>query len=224
MPRQRSPNRDRAFEIYKEYDGKIENRRIAEMLGISEKSVGGWKCKDKWEDKLNGVLQSEERSTPKERGGQPGNQNAVNHGAPLGNLNAIKHGAYQSIYANYLPADEEVVYKQMPGEANLESEIRLLRLKLTRLLNREGTFFYDMFGNRHEKKLSEEEREAGILACTKQLEKLVRTQNLIQCRALEEEEQQVRIQKLRAEVRRIEADKGSGVGSVVFVGEGDLIE
>lgn len=224
MPRQRSPNRERAFEIYKEYGGKIENRRIAEMLGISEKSVGGWKCKDKWEDKLNGVLQSKERSTPKERGGQPGNRNAVNHGAPLGNLNAIKHGAYQSIYANYLPADEETVYEQMPGEANLESEIRLLRLKLTRLLNREETFFYDMYGNKHEKDLSEEEREAGILACTKQLEKLVRTQNLIQCRELEKEEQQVRIQKLRAEVCRMEAEKGNGVGSVLFVGEGDLIE
>ncbi len=37
MPRQRSPNRDRAFEIYKEHGGNIENRRIAEMLDISEK-------------------------------------------------------------------------------------------------------------------------------------------------------------------------------------------
>ena len=53
MPRQRSPNRDRAFEIYREHGGNIENRRIAEMLGISEKSVSGWKCKDKWDDNLN---------------------------------------------------------------------------------------------------------------------------------------------------------------------------
>ena len=67
MPRQRSPNRDRAFEIYREHGGNIENRRIAEILGISEKSVGGWKCKDKWDSKMNGVLQSEEQSTPKEK-------------------------------------------------------------------------------------------------------------------------------------------------------------
>lgn len=197
MPRQRSPNRDLAFEIYREHGGNIENRRIAEMLDISEKTVGGWKCKDRWEDKLNGVLQTEERSTPKEKGGQPGNKNAIDNdgGAPPGNLNAIKHGAYQTIYAAYLQSEEKVLYEQMPGEADLESEIRLLRLKIARLLNRQEDFFYDMFGNRHDKELSEEEREAGILACMKQLEKLVRTQerNQMQREQLELERKKVKL-------------------------------
>lgn len=201
MPRQRSPNRDRAFEIYREHGGKIENRRIAEMLGISEKSVSGWKCKDKWEDKLNGVLQTEERSTPKEKGGQPGNKNAIGNdgGAPEGNLNAIKHGAYQTIYAAYLQQEEKKVYEQMPGEADLEAEIRLLRLKITRLLNRQEDFFYDMFGNRHDKEISEENREAGILACMKQLEKLVRTQerNQLQREQLDLERKKVKLMEQR---------------------------
>lgn len=207
MPRQRSPNRDKAFEIYRDHGGKIENRRIAEILCVPEKSVGGWKCKDKWDDKLNGVLQSEERSTPKGKGGQPGNQNAVGHGAPPGNLNAVKHGAYQTIYADYLPEQEKHVYEQMPGEADLEAEIRLLRLKITRLLNRQESFFYDMFGKRHNKQISEEDREAGILACTKQLEKLVRTQDIIRKKGLSEEEQKARIAKLQAETKRISEDK-----------------
>ena len=198
MPLQRSPNRDRAFEIYREHGGKIENRRIAEMLGISEKSVGGWKCKDRWEDKLNGVLQTEEQSTPKEKGGQLGNRNAAGNSggaAPPGNLNAIKHGAYQTIYAAYLQNEEKAVYEQMPGEADLESEIRLLRLKIARLLNRQADFFYDMFGNRHDKQISEEDREAGILACMKQLEKLVRTQerNQMQREQLELERKKVKL-------------------------------
>ena len=198
MPRQRSPNRDRAFEIYREHGGKIENRRIAEMLGISEKSVGGWKCKDRWEDKLNGVLQTEEQSTPKEKGGQLGNRNAAGNSggaAPPGNLNAIKHGAYQTIYAAYLQNEEKAVYEQMPGEADLESEIRLLRLKIARLLNRQADFLYDMFGNRHDKQISEEDREAGILACMKQLEKLVRTQerNQMQREQLELERKKVKL-------------------------------
>lgn len=221
MPRQRSPNRDRAFEIYREHGGNIENRRIAEMLGISEKSVSGWKCKDRWEDKLNGVLQTEERSTPKEKGGQPGNKNAVGNdgGAPPGNLNAIKHGAYQTIYAAYLQNEEKAVYEQMPGEADLESEIRLLRLKIARLLNRQDSFFYDMFGNRHDKKLSEEDREAGILACMKQLEKLVRTQEQIRRRALDDEEQQARIAKLQAETARMAEDKEDYDGVTIYGGE-----
>ena len=66
MARQRDPNRDKAFEIYKEHNGNITNRAIAEMLDVSEKTIGSWKSKskDNWNEKLNGVLQSDERSTP----------------------------------------------------------------------------------------------------------------------------------------------------------------
>ncbi|KAB6698702.1 hypothetical protein GMA92_12525 [Turicibacter sanguinis] len=67
MARERSPNRDKAFELYKESNGEIQNREIANILGISEKTVSGWKVKDKWSSKLNGVLQINERSTPKEK-------------------------------------------------------------------------------------------------------------------------------------------------------------
>lgn len=66
MARERSPNRDKAFELYKESNGEIQNREIANILGISEKTVSGWKVKDKWNSKLNGVLQTNERSTPKD--------------------------------------------------------------------------------------------------------------------------------------------------------------
>ena len=189
------------------------------MLDVSEKTVSGWQCKDRWEDKLNGVLQSEERSTPKEKGGQIGNQNAVDHGAPPRNLNAIKHGAYQTIYAAYLQNEEKAVYEQMPGEADLEAEIRLLRLKIARLLNRQEDFFYDMFGNRHDKELSEEDREAGILACMKQLEKLVRTQNQICRRALDDEEQRARIAKLQAETARMAEEEEDYDGVTIYGGE-----
>lgn len=64
MPRARDPNRDKAFEIFKEHSGDITNRKIAEMLNCPEKSTGGWKSKDKWNKKLNGVLQTDELSTP----------------------------------------------------------------------------------------------------------------------------------------------------------------
>lgn len=110
MPRERSPNRDRAFEIYKDHDGKIENRRIAEILLISEKTVGGWKCKDSWDSKLNGVLQTNKRSTLKKRGGQPGNKNAVDAGAPPRNHNAEKHG----LFRKWLPEETFSIIQEMP--------------------------------------------------------------------------------------------------------------
>ncbi|MGI2827751.1 phage terminase small subunit-related protein, partial [Bacillus cytotoxicus] len=61
MARQRSPNRDKAYQIFKEHNGEITNRKIAELLStsektVSEKTVGGWKTKDKWVQQMNGVL------------------------------------------------------------------------------------------------------------------------------------------------------------------------
>lgn len=48
MPKAQSENRKKAKEIFDEHDGQISNREIAGILGCSEKTVSGWKCKDKW--------------------------------------------------------------------------------------------------------------------------------------------------------------------------------
>ena len=100
MPRQRSPNRDKAFEIYKEHGGNIENRQIAKILNISEKTVGGWKCKDQWHDKLNGVLQKNTEYSKRKKGGQPQNKNSKGHvsSVPKGNKNAESHGFFSKIF------------------------------------------------------------------------------------------------------------------------------
>lgn len=57
MARVRSPDRDKAFEIYKEYKGNIDLVKIAELLDIPAGTIRGWKNKDKWNDKLNGTFQ-----------------------------------------------------------------------------------------------------------------------------------------------------------------------
>jgi phage terminase small subunit len=60
MARQRDPRREEAFNIYMQHNGDITNRAIADQLNLPEKTVGGWKSKDSWKDKLygdsNGVL------------------------------------------------------------------------------------------------------------------------------------------------------------------------
>lgn len=119
MSQQRSPNRDKAFEIYKEHGGKIANRRIAEMLNISEKTVGGWKCKDKWDKQINGVLQTNKQSTPKSRGGQPGNKNAVGNSggaAPKGNKNAEKHG----FFSRWLPPETLEIVQAIESKSPID--------------------------------------------------------------------------------------------------------
>ncbi|OOM17188.1 terminase small subunit [Clostridium saccharobutylicum] len=67
MPRVRSPERDKAKELYIQHNGEITNREIANILNISEKTVSGWKVKDKWNGESNGVLQKKIRSTPNKK-------------------------------------------------------------------------------------------------------------------------------------------------------------
>jgi len=58
MPKPRSPNRDKAFEIFKKHNGEIENRRIAEQLNENEKLIAVWKSRDGWLKKNNDVQQT----------------------------------------------------------------------------------------------------------------------------------------------------------------------
>jgi len=56
-----------------------------------------------------------------------------------------------------------------------------------------------LWATRHDKQISEEDREAGILACMKQLEKLVRTQerNQMQREQLDLERKKVKLMEQR---------------------------
>ena len=56
MARSRSPNRDKAFEIYKEHKGNIKLIDIASMLNIKDTQVRKWKSQDQWDNKIKGTL------------------------------------------------------------------------------------------------------------------------------------------------------------------------
>lgn len=108
MARARDPNRNRAFEIYKEHNGNIQNREISKILAVPEKTISGWKCKDKWNQKLNGVLRKDTEYSKRKKGGQPGNKNALGHGGtgPPENKNAEKYG----FFSKYLPDETKEIF------------------------------------------------------------------------------------------------------------------
>ncbi|MDA1972904.1 phage terminase small subunit [Bacillus cereus] len=140
MARQRSPDRNKAYEIFKEHNGDITNRKIAELLStsektVSEKTVGGWKSKDGWIDKLNGVLHKNERSTPKKDteyskkkpGAPKGNKNAVNNrgGAKKGNKNAVGNSGGAAPLRNGNAATHGLYRKYLPQEIyDLKEELK----------------------------------------------------------------------------------------------------
>lgn len=101
MPRERSPSREKALELYKENNGNITNRQIATILGEDEKVIAVWKNRDKWR---NVVQQSNESCTTKNKGGQPGNKNAS---GPPENKNAERHG----FFSKWLPAESAEIMK-----------------------------------------------------------------------------------------------------------------
>lgn len=73
MPRQRSPNRDKAFRLWQESGGMIELVDIAKQLDVPEGTIRGWKKKDKWDSNLNGTFQTNtERSEPKKNTAKAG--------------------------------------------------------------------------------------------------------------------------------------------------------
>lgn len=88
---------------------------IAEQLDLPAGTIRGWKAKDDWDKRLNGALPKDtERS--KQRGGQPGNQNAIGHGAPLRNKNAEKHG----FFSKWLPAETMEIMQAIESKSPLD--------------------------------------------------------------------------------------------------------
>lgn len=56
MPRSRSPNRDKAKQLYLESDGDIKLKDIADQLSIKDSQVRKWKSQDKWDEERKGAL------------------------------------------------------------------------------------------------------------------------------------------------------------------------
>ena len=84
MGKSRSPNRDKAFQLYKENNGNISAKEISIILDEKINNIYAWKNKDEWDYNFNRV------------GAPKGNKNALGNkgGAKIGNLNNLKHGHY----------------------------------------------------------------------------------------------------------------------------------
>lgn len=95
MPRARSPNRDKAFELWLGSGKSRTIKNISEELGVSENQVRKWKNQDKWENRealpnvtksngntiqTNGNITNQSKPAKRKRGGQKGNQNRYEHG------------------------------------------------------------------------------------------------------------------------------------------------
>ena len=110
MAKSRNPNRDKAFDLYKQHYGKITSKEIAVLLNEKVKNIEYWRIMDSWKQKYN----------PK--GGAPkGNKNAVGNdgGAPQGNQNARTYGWY----SKYFPTETRNLIKEAEAAGGSPLEI-----------------------------------------------------------------------------------------------------
>lgn len=140
MPRARSPNRDKAFELWKESGKSRTLKEIAQELGVSESQVRKWKNLDKWDEaqalpnvtksignaaESKGNVTIEEKTPKRKRGGQKGNQNRY------------VHGLYANPTMDMIPQEELNRLSQMnfdnPAELLID-EIMLLTVRERQLM------------------------------------------------------------------------------------------
>lgn len=110
MPRAPDSRVEEAKELF---DQGMKLIDIAKQLSISEGTVRSWKSRYKWG---NATLQKKKRNAAKHRGGQPGNKNAVGHGAPKKNKNAEKHG----FFSKYLPEETFSIVQEIDEQDPLD--------------------------------------------------------------------------------------------------------
>jgi len=62
VARKRSPERDKAFEVWRNSGGKMPLKDIAEKLNVSPSQVRKWKSQDKWDQKFKGNVTKQKKS------------------------------------------------------------------------------------------------------------------------------------------------------------------
>lgn len=160
MAKARSPNREKAFQLWKESGGETPLKEIASQLSVSDIQIRKWKNLDQWEARLNGNVTNEKAKMngnvtiekKKKRGGQPGNGNAKDHGAPIGNdnakdnnggapignKNALITGKYERIFKDCLDEEEQEACQELDTDelAQINLELELLTVRERRMMKR----------------------------------------------------------------------------------------
>lgn len=182
MARERRPERDFAFELFRKSKGRLEVKEIAKKLNVKAATVSQWKYRDKWEEKLK----------EKRRGGQFGNKNAEGAGAPKGNKNAETHGGYSSIDLNNLPEEDQAYISNLSldTETNFKNELQILLAKEKDIRRRLEALDYEP----EDKLYLSRESEMQAVPKPEQLE------------GLEPEERVERISKLQPTLKTITRD------------------
>lgn len=156
MARERSPERDKAKQMWLKSGGTMKLKDIAAALSVPDSRIRKWKALDNWDADLNGSAPLEEKGSAPRRGAPKGNKNAVGNrggappgnqnaagnrggkGGPAGNKKAVTTGEYESIWFDTLTEEEKKLLDTIDTDPiqQAEEEIQLWSIRQLRMLQR----------------------------------------------------------------------------------------
>ncbi|WP_309480288.1 phage terminase small subunit [Brevibacillus agri] len=240
MAKARSPNRERALQIWLERKGDITNRELAELLGEKEKTISNWKSRDQW----NVVLQTGECSTTIKReskaGAPKGNKNAVGNSggaAPKRNSNAVTHGFFRKFFPDETLEIMEQIETRSPLDMLWDNiviqytaiiraqQIMFVRDQQdeTRVLKKQKdgeTSFEQEWEYQHawDKQATFLQAQSRAMAT---LQSLIRQYDDMCNKGLATEEQRLRVEKLKLEVGKLREPGNDEKGIVIQINYGE---
>lgn len=156
MARERSPERDKAKQMWLESGGAMKLKDIAAALFVGETQVRKWKSQDKWAADLNSNVTNEAKSNVTKRGAPKGNKNAVGNcggappgnqnakgngggaGGPPGNKKAVTTGEHETIWLDTLTETEQHLIYQVDTDPIIQANesLYLLTIRERRMMQR----------------------------------------------------------------------------------------
>jgi len=225
----RAPD-ERAEKAFKLYQQGLKLIEIARQLEVPEGTVRSWKNRYKWS---NATLQKNNCNVAKRnKGGQPGNKNALGHGAPKENKNAEKHG----FFAKWLPEETFEIFQEIQQKDPLDILWDNIMLQFTAIVRAQKIMFVKDQEDKTLEKIEEKfgnvigerwevqqawDKHANFLQAQsramKTLESMIRQYDemLHKNWELATEEQKIRMQKLKSEIKILE--DGSSIGDRVVI-------
>lgn len=201
LAKERSPNRDLAFEMYKESKGEMLLKDIAAALDIKEGTIRAWKNRDKWDESIGVTLQKKKSNVKKDcnvtnkkketKSTKTKKYKMTKESYPLqarpNNKNAVSTGEYEKILFDTMDDSElELIKNIQQNKVDLLiKEIQLLTVRERRMLKRI-------------KDLSEKEMEIIRETENDEYTELERENTIVQIQNIEEALSRVQDKKLKA--------------------------
>lgn len=150
----RAPD-ERAEKAFKLYQQGLKLIEIARQLEVPEGTVRSWKNRYKWS---NATLQKNNCNVAKRnKGGQPGNKNALGHGAPKENKNAEKHG----FFAKWLPEETREIMQSIQSADPLDLLWDNIQLQYTAIIRAQKLMYVKDQNDKTIEKIGEGSSDKG---------------------------------------------------------------